>query len=476
MNPLKKLASDTALYGLGSIVGRLLNYLLVPFYTNLLLPAEYGTITEWYAYAAFLQSLYAYGMEAAYFRFAAQQAKYFHAAASTLLVTTALFSGGLMLAATPLTQWLSHPGAERYVYYFAAILAVDTALVIPFAQLRVQKRAQRFASIKLLQVALNILLNVVWLCQPASWHWYTPAHRIDCVFIANLVANASSLPLFASAWRQLQPCLPWRQLRTMLVYALPIFLMELAGKVNMISSRATLRHWLPPHFYPGYSNEAILGIFGACYKLGVFMLLGIQAFRYAAEPFFFEHAQDRNAPTLYASVMQKFVIVACFLLFGISANLDLIGHLLLRQAAYRAALPIVPFLLLAYLLLGVYYNLSVWFKLQHKTYYGALLSSTGATITLTLNALLIPRLGYWGSVWASLVSYTTMCLLCYYLGQKHYPIPYRVGHGIAYVVGTMALILSVRQIPYASPAQAIISNALLTLGFGAGLYCRARRD
>ena len=488
MQPLRKLASETALYGLSSVIGRVLNYLLVPFYTGFFFPAEYGVVTEWYAYAAFLQVLYTYGMETAYFRFATRQGRAaFDLAVSALLVSSLVFSGLLVALATPITTAIAYPGYERYVYYFAAILAIDTVLAIPFAQLRLQNRAHLFASIKLLQIILNIALNLVLLyggthiyaghflpsLQPWVMRWFDPLNSVQYVFIANLVANAAALPLLGRSLVRIRFQLSWPLLRPMLAYAWPLLLMGLAGTINEMLSRALLRHWLPLDFYPGYSNEAILGTFGACYKLSVFMLLGIQAFRYAAEPFFFAHAQGRNAPILFRRVLHGFVLGACFILFAVSANLDLLGQVLLRKAEYRLALEIVPYLLLGYLLLGVYYNLAVWFKLTDKTYYGTVIVSLGALVTLALNVVLIPRLGYWGSVWATVVSYATMSGLCYYWGQQHYPIPYQLGQLLLYVGGTLGSVYWVRA--YASGPQAMVNNLILTVVFGGVLWALGRR-
>jgi O-antigen/teichoic acid export membrane protein len=489
MRPLRQLASETVLYGLSSVVGRVLNYVLIPFYTSIFLPADYGLLTEWYAYAALLQILYTYGMETAYFRFAKQEPATFDLVVSALFISSLVFSGLLVLFATPITVGIAHPGCECYVYYFAAILAIDAVLAIPFAQLRLQNRALSFASTKLLQIGLNIVLNLVLLygcaniyagtcavgLRPYVAYWYDPAKGVAYVFIANLVANAAALPVLSGSLRRVKFRLSWHLLKPMLVYAWPLLLMGLAGAVNEMLSRAMLRHWLPPDFYPGQSNEAILGIFGACYKLAVFMLLGIQAFRYAAEPFFFAHAQACNASALFNAVMHWFVLGACFILFAVSANLDLLGRLLLRRAEYRAALEVVPYLLLGYLFLGMYYNLSVWFKLADKTHYGTWLASIGALVTIVLNVVLIPSMGYWGSVWAAVASYATMSFLCYYWGQKHYPIPYQLGRQLVYVIGTMGSVYLVRSIAYTSWASAVVSNIVLTLLFGA-LLCGLERS
>ena len=484
MRPLRQLAGETVLYGLSSVGSRILGYLLVPFYTSIFLPADYGLLTEWYAYAALLQIIYTYGMETTYFRFAKKASAAFDLAVSMLLASSLVFSSLLIFFATPITVGIAHPGCERYVYYLASILAVDAALAIPLARLRLENRACSFARIKCLQIGLNIVLNLVllygcaniyagnWLIslQPLIASFYNPARSVEYVFVANLVANMSAFPLLSKSLRQVKFQLPWQQLKPMLIYAWPLLLMGLAGTVNEMLSRAMLRHWLPPGFYSGQSHGSILGIFGACYKLAVVMPLGIQAFRYAAEPFFFAHAQDHNAPILFSTVMHWFVLGACFILFSVSANLDLLGLLLLRKSEYRTALEIVPYLMLGYLFLGMYYNLSMWFKLTDKTHYGTWLTSIGALVTLVLNMVLIPALGYWGSVWATVASYATMCLLCYYWGQKYYPIPYQLGRRLASVIGTMACVVLVRGIPYTNEASAVMGNLVLTFLFGILLY------
>lgn len=484
MRPIKQLARSTAIYGLSSVVGRILNYLLIPFYTSIFLPADYGLLTEWYAYAALLQVLYTYGMETTYFRFAKQEPAAFDLAISMLLATSLVFSSLLVIFATPITARIAHPGCERYVYYFAAILAIDAVMVIPFAKLRLQKRALCFANTKLFQILLNVALNLVLLggcdhihagsflkrLQPYMASWYDPTKRVEYVLLANLVANSVALPWLSKMLCRVRLQLNWQKVKPMLVYTLPLLLMGLAGAVNEMLGRAMLRHWLPSNFYPGQSNEAILGIFGACYKLAVLMLLGIQAFRYAAEPFFFTHVQERNTPALFSAVMHWFLLGACFTLFAVSANLDLLGHILLRKAAYREALEVVPYLLLSYLFLGMYYNLSMWFKLTDKTYYGTWLASIGALVTVVLNRALIPRLGYWGSVWASVASYATMSVLCYYWGKKYYPIAYQPGRKLAYILVTMCSVYFVRRITYTGWAYAVMGNLLLTLLFGILLY------
>jgi O-antigen/teichoic acid export membrane protein len=486
MNSLKKLANDTAIYGLGSIIGRVFNYLLVPFYTSLLLPAEYGLMTELYAYAAFLNVIYGYGMETAYFRFAAQghPIEIFRLASSSLIVTSVLFSSLLASVAPLLSYWLGYSGHASYIYYLAAILAVDTILLIPFAELRFSNRAFLFAQAKCLQVGLNIAFNFFLLYilpgiytdkffhsyKPFIRLIYDPANHIEYIFLANVVSNVCVLPMLSKSLLSFRFWIDWQKLKSIVMYAFPLLIMGLAGITNEMLSRALLKHLLPAEHYPGYSKEAIVGIFGACYKLAILMSLGIQAFRYAAEPFFFLHAKDKRSPQLFSKIMHGYILIACFIWFAISANLDVLGYIFLRNPVYRTSIEIVPYLCLAYVWLGIYYNLSVWFKLADKTYYGSIITLVGAGITVLLNILLVPHWGYWGSVWASVSSYLMMCIICYYKGQKYYPIPYRTGYGLVYILATLVLIILARQICYASLTDALLSNMCFTLIFGLITY------
>jgi O-antigen/teichoic acid export membrane protein len=241
----------------------------------------------------------------------------------------------------------------------------------------------------------------------------------------------------------------------MFSYAFPIMLTGLAGMTNEMFSRITLEWWLPKNFYPGQSDEYALGIFGACYKYAVLMNLAIQAFRFAGEPFFFSNAADKNSPELFAKVNHYFIIVCCLLLLGVGINLDILK--VLTDEQYWVGLNIVPILLLGYLFLGIYYNLSAWFKLTDKTHYGTIISIGGAVVTILANYLLIPIAGYLGSSFATVICYFLMAATCYILGQKFYPIPYKVTAGMAYIIVTIILVYFVNSIK--------IDNQFLALGF-----------
>ena len=458
MGRLSSLVKETAIYGVSSILGRMLNWLLVPLYTQYLLPAEYGIVTELYAYAAFLLIIYTYGMETAFFRFTNKlenkQEFILNQSQASILVSSVLLSTILILFATPITNYLEYPGKEKYIIWFSLILAIDAVVAIPFANLRLKQKAKKFAWIKLVNIFLNIGFNLFFivLCtyivaqsrdsslKNIIIRFFNQNELVDYIFISNLIASGALLIIFLKDIIKIRIKLNWSLLKEMYIYAFPIMIMSLAGVTNEMMSRAVLKKWLPEGFYPGYSNQAALGIFGAAYKLSVFMTLSIQAFRYAAEPFFFSRAKDQDSKELFSSVMFWFVVFGSIILVVIVLNLDIIGFLFLRNEAYWDGLMVVPILLLANLFLGIYYNLSIWFKLTDKTYYGTLISVSGAVLTIILNYILIPVWGYMGSSVATLACYFFMVLFSYFLGKKHYPVPYKTGKYLFYI--TLALLFS----------------------------------
>lgn len=457
MSNIKKLAGETAVYGLSSIVGRLLNYLLVPIYTRVFVPEEYGIVTELYAYAAFFNVIYTYGMETAYFRFASrsteEEKKIFSVSTTSLLLSSIFFSFLLIVFSTPIVNALNYHGREYYIIWLALILAIDAIMAVPFAKLRLEKKALQFATAKLINIGLNLGLNLFFIVfsrniyegnllpqlRPFILMVYNPDFGVEYVFISNLIANAMLFILLWKVIKEIRLEFDWQFLKPMLIYAYPLLFMGLAGTTNEMLSRAMLKYLLPEGFYGNQSNLAALGVFGACYKLSVFMTLAIQAFRYASEPFFFSKAQDKQSPQLFAKVMHWFVIVCCFIFLGVSINLDIIG-LLLGMPEYREGLYVVPILLLANLFLGIYFNLSIWFKLTDNTHYGTWISFGGAAVTIIFNILLIPILGYLGSAIVTLLCYFSMSVASYLLGNKFYPIPYGINTSMAYIIGTAIIV------------------------------------
>lgn len=448
MTKLKKLAGETVLYGLGSILPRLLNFLLVPLHTiNMFGKAEYGAITKLFAFVAVVNIVYMFGMETAFFRFAtkvnADVKKIFNITQTCVIAISTLLSVVLLIFATPLAAYAGVGNHPEYIVWITLTMFIDALVAIPFARLRLEKKALHFAFIKIGNVLLLVALNFYFLKFA-----YNPSIGIGYVFLANVLANSLFVFVFIKtllAWRP-----QWdKQLSPEIVqYAYPVMITGVAGMINEMFSRSMLDWWLPENFYKGTTRAEAGGIFGACYKFAVFMNLGIQAFRYAAEPFFFSNASDKNSPALFAKISHYFIIVCCLVLVGVSINLDILKYFIGPE--FWEGLPIVPVLLLAYLFLGVYYNLSVWFKLTDKTHVGTLITLVGAVVTVAGNYFLIPLAGYMGSSIAAFLCYFTMTLLCFTIGQKIYPIPYHVRSGVVYITVSFVLVYIVNAIPIQS--------------------------
>ncbi len=458
MSVLKKLASETALYGVSSILGRVIYWFLVPLHTYVFLrPGELSSNTELYSWVALFNVVYTFGMETAFFRFANRspqhRQEYFNQALTAIALVSIVFSGALIVLAPQISEALDYPGESSNIIYLALIVAIDAIVAIPFARLRLEKKAKQFVKIKIINIIINVLLNVFFLliCRDIALGKYLPSlqalgaflYRPEIgpgyIFIANLIANACFLFLLRDTFKGFKITWKGPLFNEMWVYAYPILILGLAGTVNQMADRWFLRHLLPAGFYPNLTSEDALGIYGSCYKLSVFMSLAVQSFKYAADPFFFSQAEDKNAPDLLASVMKWFVIVCVVLWVGVSLNVDIIGHYMLSKA-YRVGLPVVPILLLANLFLGVYYNLAFWFKLTDKTQFGTLITSVGAILTVVLNILLIPTMGYMGCAWAFLASSVVMCAMCYWLGEKYYPVPYQLGSALGYIGSAAVLV------------------------------------
>lgn len=459
MGKLSKLTGETALYGLGSILPRMLNFLLVPLHTHAFNRAEYGVITKLYAIAAVLNIIFMFGMETAFFRFAtkagADARRIFNLAQTGVLMISLSFSVFFIALSAPLAQSLDLGDHPEWITWLALILLTDAIVAIPFARLRLEKRALQFAWMKIGNVLIMLGLNYYFLKMA-----YDPDVNVGYVFLANAIANGFYILFFLRTLASWRPSFDNPVTPSMIRYAWPIMLTGIAGMINEMFSRTTLDWWLPENFYSAISKKEAMGIFGACYKYAVFMMLGVQAFRYAAEPFFFSNAADRNSPQLFARVNHFFVIVGCVVFLGISVNLDLLKYFIGED--FRVGLNIVPILLMAYLFLGIYYNFSIWFKLTDKTYYGTLITIFGALVTILGNYLLIPYAGYTGSSWAAFLCYFSMSALCYLTGQKNYPIPYTILQGTGYILFSIFLFAIAEAFPFPT---ATMADQLTATGF-----------
>ena len=442
MNPLKRLASQTAVYGLSSIIGRFLNYLLVPLYTYTFVPADYGVVAEFYAYMGFLAVLMTFGMETGYFRFRAKGDDDASTVLATVLRFLILANGALLLLAVvfqqPVADLLRHPQHPEYIWWVAAILAMDAVGNAAFARLRAEDRALQFAGIKLIEIGANIGLNVFFivLCRrafetdPSSFlgQLWNPAIGVGYVFISNLAASVLKLLLLTPQFRGALTGFDGALFKRILRYSLPMVVIGTAGIVNEMLDRAALKYLLP---YDNTTNMAQLGIYSACYKLSILMTLFIQAFRYAGEPFFFSYAKQQDARQMYALVLNWFVIFCVLIFLLVTLYIDVFQYFV--GSAYREGLFVVPVLLLANLLLGVYVNLSIWYKLTDRTLMGAWVALVGAGITVLCLWLLVPAFGYEGAAWAHLACYSTMVVLSYGLGRRYYPVPYDVLRVVGYI-------------------------------------------
>ncbi|WP_041603763.1 polysaccharide biosynthesis C-terminal domain-containing protein [Thioflavicoccus mobilis] len=473
MNPLKRLASQTAIYGLSSVFGRLLNYLLVPLLTYTFAPAEYGVVAELYAYMGFFAVVLLFGLETGYFRFRSREEWPPATVYGTVLRFLAIANGAFLVLVLfyqgPLADLLRHPENPEYIWWCAAILALDSVGAAAFARLRAEERAARFATIKLLEIAANVGLTLffvylcrhAWLADPESLlgSLWDPRIGVGYVFIANLTASLMKLLLLVPQLRgglgQFDPAL----LRALLRYSLPMVIIGFAGITNEMLDRAALKYLLP---YDPETNMAQLGIYSACYKLSVLMALFIQAFRYAGEPFFFSYAKERDARATYALVLNWFVIGCVFLFLLVTLYLDLFQYFV--GAAYREGLHVVPVLLLASALLGVYVNLSIWYKLTDRTLLGAGVALIGSAITVALLLWSVPRWGYEGAAWAHLACYGSMVAISYLLGRHYYPVPYEVGRVLGYLVFGVALYLGSRvlvvQLGWSAPLAGTLCMAV----------------
>jgi len=458
MSSVKGLAGDTMWYGLSSIIGRMISYMLVPLYTAVFLPGEYGIVTELYAYTAFLYPIFTYGIETAYFRYANKNPEnepaLFNLITTLMLISSSILAGLLFWFGADIAIWLNYPGRETVFYWLTAVLAVDAVVVIPFARLRFRKQPKKFALIRFFNISFAVFLNLFFLvfCLKiyegtwlVGWQSFMLDHydfefKAKYVFLSNLISNSLLIVLLIKEFDGFKFSFNWKKTSPILIYAAPLLFMGLAGVTNEMLSRALLKIWLPEGFYPEQSSLDALGIFGACYKLSVFMMLGIQAFRYAAEPFFFSNAEHKDSPKLFANIMSGFVIFCTFVFVAISLNLEVIGLVFFANPAYREGLYVVPILLMAYLFNGIYYNLSVWYKITDRTIYGAGITIVGALITVLLNFWLIPILGYFGSSIVTLVSYLFMATVSYLFGQKYYHVPYQIFKISKYVVFASLLV------------------------------------
>lgn len=474
MTKIRKLAGDTILYGLGNIVPRFLTFLLFPIHTKFRFdPEEFGVFTYLMSLVAFMNIIYSFGMETTFFRFAtkpeADQKRVFNAGLTVVIAVGVVLSGSIIVFAQPIANLLKVGDHSDFIIWLAIIMFIDNLASLPFARLRLERKPLRFAVYRITNVVVVVALNLYFL-----FVVYDPAVGIGYIFLSLLIANAMYLLFFFRTFIQWRPVYDREMSSSMLSYSYPIVLTGLLGTTNEFFSRISLENWLPEGFYPGKSSKFAMGVFGANYRFAVLMNLAVLAFRMAAEPFFFNNAADKESPKLFARVNHYFVIVCCFILLGIAINMDVLKYLM--ASTYWEGVGVVVPLLLDYLFFGIYYNMTVWYKLTDKTIYGTYISLGGAILTILLNFILIPIYGYLGSAWATTFVYLAMTATCYSLGQKFYPIPYPVFSDALYIIATTLLAYVVNLYEFDNIILGATIHTLIILGWLGIVYLIERKS
>ena len=440
-NPIKKLFGEIAIYGLSSIIGRLLNYLLVPLYTYVFInPADYGVVSELYAWVAFLIVILTFGMETAFFKFIqneGDQKNVFSTALSALLSLNSVFFLIVLLFYQDIASLLLYEDHGEYIVMLGAIVSIDAISALPLAKLRAEEKAKRFSIIQLSSIAVNIILNVIFLL---FWFDYNnPEQGVFYIFLANLIASLVK-PIFLLKSFTLIRGIDRSLLKRMLVFSFPLAIAGFAGIINETLDRILLKQMLYNPENPSSLDyaEAQVGIYSASYKLAMLIAILLQAYRYAAEPFFFSQMKNQDRNKIYSQIMNVFIAFVCGIFLLVTLNIDIFKYFI-QNETYWVGLQVVPILLMANIFLGIYYNQSIWFKLSGKTKFGAYIALFGASLTVLINILYIPKFGYMACAWATLIVYFTQMVISYILGQRHYPIPYNLKKFIFYISLALAL-------------------------------------
>ncbi|RXP54273.1 polysaccharide biosynthesis protein [Lutibacter sp. HS1-25] len=443
MSALKKFLKDTVIYGIAAVLPRVINFLLVRVHTDALAAESYAVNSDFYIWTALFAVALSFGMETAFFRFYNTE-KNKDAIVSTSfvtsIVTVVLFVVIIALFFDFFEQFFDFQNNPLRLKLFVGILALDTISMIPFAYLRVANRPVKYAAIKLLNVGIIVLINLLCLKFIPNFldeginlptfitSNYNQIDKVNYIFIANIVGSAISFALVLPFILKFKFKYDFALLKRILIYSWPIMVAGLAYVINENLDKFLIKRMI---------GDAEMGIYSACYKLAIFMNLYILAFRLGAEPFFFNNASKKNAKETYAKIMNYFVIIGALFLIGIVAYIDILKYFI--NPNYWGALSIVPIILLANLFLGIYYNLGIWYKLTDKTIYGMYFSIVGALITIGLNIWLIPTIGIMASAYATLIAYGSMAIISYLIGKKYYTVPYNLNKITVYLLASIAI-------------------------------------
>ena len=455
---LKSLAKDTAIYGLSSIIGRFLNYLLVPLYTHKLAAAGggYGTITNIYAYTALVLVILTFGMETTFFRFANKEGNngehVFGTALSYVSALSAVFLAVVLGGLAPISGAMGYGEHPEFIAFMAITVALDAFQAIPFAYLRYKRKAMKFAALKLAFIVLNIMLNIV------AFTCFTPYE--GNAFLINLICTSLITFAFYAELRAVKWNLDGKLLRRMLAYSWPMVLLGIAGILNQTADKIIF-----PFVYHAADAKEQLGIYGAVVKIAMIMAMITQAFRYAYEPIVFGKGADSNNKEYYASAMRYFVIFTLLAFLSVVAYIDVLKHLI--GADYRQGLVVVPIVMAAEIMMGIYFNLSFWYKLTDRPIWGAYLSGIGCAVMIAVNVIFVPRYGYMACAWAGFAGYGTSMLLSYVAGQHYYPIAYPIRAIAGYVLLAVALFAAMTMVDLGNTWINIAYRTVLLVLFAA---------
>ena len=466
MGKLTTIFKDTAIYGLSSIIGRFLNYLLVPLYTAQLSAASggYGIITNIYAYVALAMVLLTFGMETTYFRFTNKTHTDSHTVYGTTLITVGsvslVFAVLVLLLLSPVSQLMGYGDHPEYVGVMAVTVAIDAFLCIPFAHLRQQKKALKFAALKLLNIAVSILLNLIYF-------YFMDGKDVGYAFYINLVCTVMLAVCLITEYTGFRWKLDTQLLHTMLSYSWPILVLGVAGILNQTADKM-----LFPYIYEGSDGMKQLGIYGACSKIAMIMAMITQAFRFAYEPIVFAGVKDKDQHEMYEKAMKFFIIFTLLAFLIVVAYMDILKVLIIRNPDYWVGLEVVPIVMAAEIMMGIYFNLSFWYKIIDKTIWGAIFSGIGCAVLLAVNIIFVPKYGYMACAWGGFAGYGVAMLVSYFVGQKYYPLNYPLKEIALYVVLAFVLFGLMRFTNDWPMIASLAFNTLLVVAFMAVIIWR----
>ena len=464
MGKLTTIFKDTAIYGLSSIIGRFLNYLLVPLYTAQLSAASggYGIITNIYAYVALAMVLLTFGMETTYFRFTNKTHTDSQTVYGTTLITVGsvslVFAVLVLLLLSPVSQLMGYGDHPEYVGVMAVTVAIDAFLCIPFAHLRQQKKALKFAALKLLNIAVSILLNLIYF-------YFMDGKDVGYAFYINLVCTVMLAVCLITEYTGFRWKLDTQLLRTMLSYSWPILVLGIAGILNQTADKM-----LFPYIYEGSDMREQLGIYGACSKIAMIMAMITQAFRFAYEPIVFAGVKDKDQHEMYEKAMKYFIIFTLLAFLVVVAYLEVLKFII--GADYWVGLEVVPIVMAAEIMMGIYFNLSFWYKIIDKTIWGAIFSGIGCAVLLAVNIIFVPKYGYMACAWGGFAGYGVAMLVSYFVGQKYYPLNYPLKEITLYVVLAFVLFGLMRFTNDWPMIASLAFNTLLVVAFMAVIIWR----